>query len=601
VVVQQKVTYSEISPSEFFYRNRDLAGFSNPSRALYTSVRELVENSLDACEQFSILPDVTVKIELSPEGTKAGEQIAYVLSVKDNGPGIEAKHLPNAFGRVFYGSKYKLKQSRGMFGMGGTMAILYAQITTNKPVTISSSFDGKTTHVLDMLIDIQENKPVILKHETKPATGTGTSVQLTLMGDYFRAGQKIQDYFKQTALVTPYADITLIDPDGNTTTYKRGTTIVPTPPAETLPHPYGIDVEALRRLIKQTQEPTLVKFMTTNFHRVGDKTAQKFLKFAGFEDSRKPKSLGNEEAVKFVNALHQFDEFLPPDASCLSPLGEQIMEAGIMKELAPEFVAMCIRPPSAYSGFPFIVEVGLAYGGKTIAPGVRLLRFANRIPLLYDEANDVAFKVINEEIDWKRYKIPQDAPIAVITHVCSTKVPYKTVGKEYLADRPELERELKNAVREVLRKLAGFVSRKGSMEFQKKRMNIYGKYLPLIARFSTDLSGKKKMPNYKKLLSSQEITELVKAEQELADQQQAEKAEEKVEAKNIEEEKVVKEEEQALGSTVMKPTKDEHVLISSPKERVENLDNVGETTKQGKQESGRQQEQKSLEEYSRNS
>ena len=223
MVAAQKVTYSEISPSEFFYRNRDLAGFSNPSRALYTSVRELVENSLDACEQEGIQPEVTVKIEVAPDSTKAGDQVAYIITVTDNGPGIEAKHLPNAFGRVFYGSKYKLKQSRGMFGMGGTMAILYAQITTNKPVTISSCFDGKTMHILDMLIDIQENKPVILKHDTKASTGTGTSVQLTLMGDYLRAGPKIQDYFKQTALVTPYGNITLIDPDSNTFAYQRAT------------------------------------------------------------------------------------------------------------------------------------------------------------------------------------------------------------------------------------------------------------------------------------------------------------------------------------------------------------------------------------------
>jgi DNA topoisomerase-6 subunit B len=186
-------------------------------------------------------------------------------------------------------------------------------------------------------------------------------------------------------------------------------------------------------------------------------------------------------------------------------LGEEIMNAGIMKELQPEFVAMSIRPPSAYSGFPFIVEVGIAYGGKQIPPGVRILRFANRIPLLYDEANDVAFKMINDEIDWKRYRVPQEAPIAIITHVCSTKVPYKTVGKEYLADRPELERELKNATRDILRKLSTFLAHKGSMEFQKKRLNIYGKYLPLIAQFSTELAGQKKVPDYKALLKSQQI------------------------------------------------------------------------------------------------
>jgi DNA topoisomerase-6 subunit B len=526
-ISSQKVTYSEISPSEFFYRNRDLAGFSNPSRALYTSVRELVENSLDACEQASILPDIECKIEAGSEINRGGDQLQFVLTISDNGPGIEAKHLPNAFGRVFYGSKYKLKQSRGMFGMGGTMAILYAQITTNRPVTISSCFDGKTIHTLDMLIDIQENKPIILRHKTEDSNGkTGTTVKLTLMGDYLRAAQKIQDYFKQTAVVTPYANITLIDPDGKATKYVRATETTPPPPTETKPHPYGIDVEALRRLIKISQEPTLSKFMTFNFHRVGEKTAEKFLAFAGFDKNSKPKSLSNEDVVKFVNALHQFQEFLPPDASCLSPLGEEIMNAGIMKELQPEFVAMSIRPPSAYSGFPFIVEVGIAYGGKLIPPGIRLLRFANRIPLLYDEANDVAFKVINDEIDWKRYRIPQDAPIAIITHVCSTKVPYKTVGKEYLADRPELERELKNATRDILRKLSMFLARKGSMEFQKKRLNIYGKYLPLIARFATELSGHKKPPDYKVLLKNQEIQEVQEEEEEEEEEEQQDRSSE---------------------------------------------------------------------------
>jgi DNA topoisomerase VI subunit B len=545
VVAVRQVTYSEISPSEFFYRNRDLAGFSNPSRALYTSVRELVENSLDACEQFSILPDIVVKIELAPESSKTTDQQAYVLSVQDNGSGIEPKHLPNAFGRVFYGSKYKLKQSRGMFGMGGTMAILYAQITTNRPVQISSCFDGKTIHTLDMLIDIQENKPIILGHvSSRWDGGTGTTVKLTLMGDYLRAGQKIQDYFKQTAVVTPYANITLIDPDGNKVSYERATSTVPPPPVETLPHPHGIDVEALRRLIKVAPELTLAKFMTNNFHRVGEKTANKFLAFAGFQRDQKPKSLSNEDVVKFVNALQAFEEFLPPDASCLSPLGEEIMKAGIMKELQPEFVSVLIRPPSSYSGFPFIVEAGIAYGGKTISQGLRLLRFANRIPLLYDEANDVAFKVIHEEIDWKRYRIPQDAPIAVITHVCSTKVPYKTVGKEYLADRPEIEKELKNAVREILRQLSGFLSRKGSMEFQKKRMNIFGRYLPLIAKFSTELAGKKKYPDYKKLIKSQELQETEETDERSVTQESEIETEEP--KKLPKEKKVMQSEQQSL-------------------------------------------------------
>jgi DNA topoisomerase-6 subunit B len=185
-------------------------------------------------------------------------------------------------------------------------------------------------------------------------------------------------------------------------------------------------------------------------------------------------------------------------------VGEEILLAGINKELRPEFSTYVARPPSSYSGFPFLVEVGVAYGGKVIQPGVKLFRYANRIPLLYDESSDVSFKVLNEELDWKRYHVPQDAPVAVITHICSTKIPYKTVGKEYIADRPEIERDIKNAARESLRRLGVFLSKKGSIEAVQRKMNIYGKYLPLIARFAAELADEKKAPNYRKLIGEGE-------------------------------------------------------------------------------------------------
>jgi DNA topoisomerase-6 subunit B len=161
------------------------------------------------------------------------------------------------------------------------------------------------------------------------------------------------------------------------------------------------------------------------------------------------------------------------------------------------------RPPSAYSGFPFVAELALAYGGKFLENRIKLYRFANRIPLLYDEASDVSWKVINEEIDWRRYRIPQEAPIAVIVNISSTRIPYKTVGKEYLADRPELERELKNAIREALRKLSAYLSRRTSEEHEKRKINLYMKYLPLIANFSKELAKKSRPPNYKRLLKEE--------------------------------------------------------------------------------------------------
>jgi DNA topoisomerase-6 subunit B len=498
------VTFSEISPSEFFYRNRDLAGFTNPSRALYMAVRELVENSMDAAELQGILPDVYVRIVSSNGAAANMEPMSYRLSVADNGPGVDPHHVPRAFGKVFYGSKYVLRQSRGMFGLGGTMAILYGQITTNKPVRVTTSTDGKTRHIFDMLIEISENKPTILKKETEGAAGkTGTRVDIMLEGDYIRAAQKIGDYFKQTALVASYANLTLVDPEGRITTYERATESMPPLPKETLPHPHGIDVEAFKRLVKITEEKTLEGFMVTHFHRVGEGIAEKFLSFAGIKPDLHPNKLTNEQIVKIVDALQQYPKFLPPDGSVLSPVGEEILQAGIVKELQPEFSTVLERPPGSYSGFPFLIEVGLAYGGKALEPGRKLFRFSNRIPLLYDESSDVSFKVMNEQIDWRRYHIPDDAPLALLTHICSTKIPYKTVGKEYIADRPEIEAEIRNAMREVLRRLSLFLSKKGSMEAVQRKINIYGKYLPMIAKFSTELAELKKLPNYKQLIKEE--------------------------------------------------------------------------------------------------
>lgn len=465
------------------------------------AVRELVENSLDAAELAGILPEVYVRMVSENLNPELPDPKPYRLAVIDNGPGVAPQHVPSAFGKVFYGSKYVLRQSRGMFGLGGTMAILYGQITTNRPVTITTSPDGKRKYGFQMMIDIGENRPMVLKRFNSDANGTtGTRVEMVLEGDYLRASQKIGDYFKQTAMVASYANLTFVDPVGQVTFYERATTAMPPPPKETLPHPYGVDVEAFKRIVKLSEEHDMKSFMVTHFHRVGDKIATKFLEFAGISPRLPPKRLNNNQIVAIVDALQRFPDFLQPDAAVLSPIGEDILLTGINKELQPEFSTVVTRPPSSYSGFPFLVEVGVAYGGKVLQQGVKLFRFANRIPLLYDESSDVSFEVLNEEVDWRRYHVPQDAPVGVITHIASTRIPYKTVGKEYIADRPEIQKEIRNAVREALRRLGIFLSKKGSMEAVQRKMNIYGKYLPLIAKFSTELAGKKDLPKYRKLI-----------------------------------------------------------------------------------------------------
>lgn len=489
-------------PPTFFYRNRDIAGFTNPSRAIFAAVRELVENSLDAAESLKIPPDVYVR--LSYEGEASAETQIYRLRVEDNGIGIPPRHIPSAFGQVLFGSKYKLKQQRGTFGLGGKMAILYGQITTHQPAYITSSTEMSKIYMYKLMIDIQRNRPLILDRKVliNKEQWRGTIVEFSLEGDYFRAMPKLLDYFKQTAMVNPYANLTFVDPKGRLYRFTRVTKDMPVPPKETKPHPYGVDVELLQRLIQITPYKNMLEFLKNHFHRVGEITAQKFLEFSNLSPSKNPKKLTHEEIVRLMHMLKKYGEFLPPDASCLSPLGEDLLKAGILKELKPEFVVVHQRKPATYGGHPFIVEVGLAYGGEIPKRGNFIIyRFANRIPLLYDEASDVSVRVITS-MNWRRYKVSPDMPVAILVHICSTKIPYKTVGKEFIADRPEVRREIANGLREVARQIQHFMSKREHVDRERKRLGVFSKYLPKIAQFSTQLAGKQKPPDIEKLLTS---------------------------------------------------------------------------------------------------
>lgn len=499
--------YQAVSPSDFFYRNREIAGFSNPSRAIYVGVRELLENSLDACESAQLPPNIYLRIsEVSTQNNENGTAI-YYIRVEDNGTGVPADQIPACFAQVFYGSKYTLKQSRGTFGLGGTMTILFGQITTHKPVIVTSS-TGEEIHQYEMMIDIQRNQAQILRHSiySNEKKWQGTIVELQMEGDYPRIQSRMIEYLKQTAMVNPYLDLTFVDPKNRLYRFERGTVKMPPLPKTVRPHPHGVDVETLRRLLSITKSKDMKNFMIDHFQGIGSVTAERFLAFAGIDSKQKPINLSPEEIVKAVYAAKDYNDFIRPDSSCLSPIGSELLETGIKKELGltdEDFIKTVQRPAATYSGYPFVIEAAIV-AGKTvrkIGQGINLYRFANRIPLLFDESSCVSFKVISKNINWKTYKVEQDTPLVVVIHVCSTKIPYKSVGKEFLADQPEVEKEITNAIREAARDLRIFISRSYKLERQRHRLSIFGKYLPKIAEFAQKLSDRIDIPAIEKLLT----------------------------------------------------------------------------------------------------
>jgi len=483
--------FRAISPSEFFYRNRELAGFSNPARALYQTVRELTENALDATDAHGILPDIKVTID---RGDSEQEGV-YVVTVEDNGIGIPPHYVPQAFGMVLFSSKYTLRQTRGMFGLGAKMVVLYGQITVGKPVeVVTSPIKSSRIYSFKLMIDIKNNEPIVLERSSwqKNSQWHGTIVKVHILGDWQRSKSKIIDYIRRTHIIAPYSSIFFRDPDGNMYIFKRVTELIPKPPKETKPHPVGVDLEMMKMMLASTRKKTLLEFLEGDFQGVGRVTAERILELAGLRGDRNPRRLSQAEVEALVNAIKSFNGFRRPSADHLSPIGEEILKIGLGNMFKPEFVDAVTRKPTSYSGHAVIVEAGIAYGGRVPLANdpseILLLRFANKIPLLYDESSDVSFKVISS-MDWKDYEVEFPAPLAILIHVCSTKVPYKGVGKESIADVPEIEAEIRNGVREVARRLRNYLARKKREEEAAKRAYSIVKYIPEISRSLSSIVG----------------------------------------------------------------------------------------------------------------
>lgn len=470
--------YEALPVAEWFRRNRELAGFHNSTRALYQTIRELTENSLDATETYGILP--TVYLRVAVEDEQKGWVSVYA---EDNGIGIPGGEIPNVFGRVFYSSKYKIKQHRGVFGLGLKMVVLYSQSTTNKPVYVrSATVKSDKIYEYQIMIDTNNNSPIILDRREYPNKYKwhGTAVKVYLEGNWLGAKKRIEDYLRRTAIIAPYAEIIFKGPDMELW-FKRRTTKLPPAPKEGLPHPKSVDVDTLKQMVQENRGKTLLEFLVENFDAVGESTAKTFLEWAGFNPNSKASALTPEELVKLMEKMKQYEGWRRPRSDWLSPVGAELLELGAKAILGAEAVFAVTRKPESYGGHPFIVEAAVAWGGQ-IPPADKplLLRYANKIPLLYDEGADVARKVV-DEFNWQNYKVKFPAPLAVIIHVCSTKIPYASAGKEAIAEVAEIEKEMRLALRDAAKKLRLYLARK------EKEQELINKYVSL-AKYVDEIS-----------------------------------------------------------------------------------------------------------------
>ena len=509
--VEMGARQREISVSEFFTKNRHLLGFDNPRKALLTCVKEAVDNALDACEEAGILPEIIVKIEIVSTGDTIptpSQATRFRVTVTDNGPGIVREQIPRIFAKLLYGSKFhRLRMSRGQQGIGISAAGMYGQLTTGKPVKIiSRTSDRKPAHYFEIQIDTKKNEPIIVKKtEVEWEHARGTSVSIELEGKYMKGRGSVDEYLELTSIANPHAVLAYYNPEGQQFSYTRTFNELPPIPREIKPHPYGIELGMLLKMLHDTKSHWLSGFLTNDFSRVSPRTANEICKAANLDPHSHPRKTARDQAEKLYQAI-QSTKIMSPPTDCLSPIGEKAILAGLYKQIRGDFYTATTRPPAVYRGNPFVIEAGLAFGSgdggnngairRALAEGeshedetselARVMRYANRVPLVYQQSACSAYKAVLETA-WKNYGISQSrgalpqGPLVVFIHMASVWVPFTSESKEAIADYDEIRKEIRLALQECGRRLAAYIRKKAHAKSEFERRNIFALYIEEVA------------------------------------------------------------------------------------------------------------------------
>jgi DNA topoisomerase-6 subunit B len=472
----------EISVSEFFTKNRHLLGFDNPAKALLTTVKEAVDNSLDACEEAGILPELVVEIQEVSEGR-------FRVAVEDNGPGIVKPQIPKIFAKLLYGSKFhRLKQSRGQQGIGISAAGLYGQLTTGKPVVIvSKTGKGRPAFRIELRIDTKRNQPDVVKDETADwEKEHGTRVEIEIVAAYRGGRTGVEAYLEQTVVANPHLGLTYVSPKGEKSIFPRVTHELPREPHEIKPHPHGVELGMLMGMFQDSPGKKVKQVLVDDFSRVTPNVAEEICKVAKVNPKTPASSLSHEETERLHKALGEVRIMAPP-ASSVVPIGEALLIEGLKRRFKDAFYVSTTRPPSVYRGNPFVVEVGLAFGGDLpLDEPAEIMRFANRVPLQY-QPKACAISESVYQTNWKSYELSQPkgslpiGPLAIVVHLASVWVPFTSEAKEAVAHYDELLREMKLAVQECGRKLGAFLRARERAASEHRRLGLFQRYIPEVS------------------------------------------------------------------------------------------------------------------------
>jgi DNA topoisomerase VI subunit B len=522
--VEMGARQRDISVSEFFTKNRHLLGFDNPRKALLTCVKEAVDNALDAAEEAGILPEVVVTLAVAQNNGEApppaSQATRFRVTVIDNGPGIVRQQIPPIFAKLLYGSKFhRLRMSRGQQGIGISAAGMYAQLTTGKPVQIISRTSARgAAHYFEVQIDTKKNEPLIFENKKIDWNHErGTQVMLEIEGRYQKGRASVDEFLEQVAIANPHVKLVYHAPDGETREYPRTINELPPQPREIKPHPYGIEFGILLRMLQDTRSHWLSGFLSGDFSRVSPAVAQEICRTAKLSANARPRNIHGADAEALYKAI-QATKIMAPPSNCISPIGEKAILHGLYKQIKGEFYTAATRPPSVYRGNPFVIEAGLAFGkgpdqaaATQDAPAVplaegehreddselaRVIRYANRVPLLYQQSACATFKAALETA-WRNYGIAQSrgalpaGPMVVFVHMASVWVPFTSESKEAIADYDEIRKEIKLALQECGRRLGVFLRRRERAKSEFRRRNIFELYIEEVVEACARLKGGK--------------------------------------------------------------------------------------------------------------